>query len=234
MSIIGVALRGHMKFPEKPSGNKGDPLYQYGIYKVKDVDRYSDIRVNMLETDVEWERYDLIDNDGKIKSMAQNFSDMRITSGMLLIMVSVASFMILMLIFLFWIRNRSKEIGVLMALGISKFKIWCQFLWEATLIGVLGILLSFAVSPALSEVTASYLAEQSQSQAKEEAQADEGKVSTDYVKPELSIQGVEIKITAKMIVADIGAIAGLLVISISVAGITIMRKQPKEILSGMS
>lgn len=130
----------------------------------------------MLETDVEWERYDLIDNDGKIKSMAQNFSDMRITSGMLLIMVSVASFMILMLIFLFWIRNRSKEIGVLMALGISKFKIWCQFLWEATLIGILGILLSFAVSPALSEVTASYLAEQSQSQAKEEAQADEGKI----------------------------------------------------------
>ena len=121
-----------------------------------------------------------------------------------------------------------------MALGESKKRIWLQFLTEALLIGSIGFVLSLGVSPLLSNATASYLARQTQEQAKEQAAADAGSVSTDYVAPELTIQDTEIVITGGMVAIDAGVIAGLLAVSVTIAGITIMRKKPKEILSEMS
>ena len=156
--------------------------------------------------------------------MAENFNNMKQLSEMLLIVVSAASFIILSLIFLFWMKNRTQEIGIFMALGESKKKIWSQFLWEAMLIGVLGLVLSFMISPALSKMTASYMAQQSQSQV----------FADGYTAPDLKLQNIEIEVTPDMLIKDTIAIGGLLLISVSVAGIMIMRKKPKEILSEMS
>ena len=103
------------------------------------------------------------------------------------------------------------------------------------MIGIIGLLFSFLIAPALSQATASYLAQQTQEQAQEQTEADEGMVSADgYIAPDLEIQDVEIHITPSMFAKDSAAIGILLVVSVSIAGITIMRKKPKEILSEMS
>lgn len=224
-----------MNFPEKPSGEEGNPLFRYAIFKVGNVDQYDAVRKEIEKVDINWERYDLIDSNGNIQSMAENFNNMKQLSEMLLIVVSAASFIILSLIFLFWMKNRTQEIGIFMALGESKKKIWSQFLWEAMLIGVLGLVLSFMISPALSKMTASYMAQQSQSQAEEQKEATENQVFADgYTAPDLKLQNIEIEVTSDMLIKDTIAIGGLLFISVSVAGIMIMRKKPKEILSEMS
>lgn len=224
-----------LDFPEKPSGEEGNPLYQYAIFKVADVDKYDEVKAEIEKVDIDWERYDLIDNNGNIKNMAENFNDMEQMSRILLAIVSAASFIILCLIFLFWMKNRTQEIGILLALGELKRKIWGQFLWEAFLIGIIGLLFSFLIAPALSQATASYLAQQTQEQAQEQTEADEGMVSADgYTAPDMEIQDVEIHITPSMFAKDSAAIGILLVVSVSIAGITIMRKKPKEILSEMS
>ena len=223
-----------LHFPEKASGEEGNPLFQYAIFKVKDVDAYDRVKADIQKVDIGWERYDLIDNNGNIKSMAENFNDMEKISRMLLLLVSAASFIILVLIFLFWMKNRTQEIGILMALGESKKRIWMQFLVEALLVGCIGFVLSMGASPFLSKATASYLARQTQEQAEEQAEADADSITTDYVAPELTITGTEIVITGKMVAADAAVIVTLLFVSVSVAGITIMRKKPKEILSEMS
>jgi len=161
-----------LHFPEKASGEEGNPLFQYAIFKVKDVDAYDRVKADIQKVDIGWERYDLIDNNGNIKSMAENFNDMEKISRMLLLLVSAASFIILVLIFLFWMKNRTQEIGILMALGESKKRIWMQFLVEALLVGCIGFVLSMGASPFLSKATASYLARQTQEQAEEQAEAD--------------------------------------------------------------
>ena len=224
-----------LDFPEKPSGEEGNPLYQYAIFKVADVDKYDEVKAEIEKVDIDWERYDLIDNNGNIKNMAENFNDMEQMSRILLAIVSAASFIILCLIFLFWMKNRTQEIGILLALGELKRKIWGQFLWEAFLIGIIGLLFSFLIAPALSQATASYLAQQTQEQAQEQTEANQGMVSADgYTAPDMEIQDVEIHITPSMFAKDSAAIGILLVMSVSIAGITIMRKKPKEILSEMS
>ena len=63
---------------------------------------------------------------------------------------------------------------------------------------------------------------------------DENEMVNGYIAPDLKIQDVEVHITKEMVLMDIGMISGILIIAVLVAGITIMKKRPKQILSEMS
>ena len=153
----------------------------------------------------------------------------------LLLIVPVSGLVILVLVFLFWIKNRTQEIGIMMSLGKCKFEIWVQFLWEAVMISIIGMLLSFAISPIIAETSASYLAKETQTlRLEQQEQENTGTYIDGYIAPDLKIQDVEVHITKEMVLMDIGMISGILIIAVLVAGITIMKKRPKQILSEMS
>ena len=221
-----------LHFPEKVE--KDDPLYEKAYFKVADVDEYETVKKAIKKTDIDWRRYDLIDNNGNLDTMASNFNDLEKISNTLLIVVTAASFAILFLIFIFWIRNRTNEIGILMSLGIAKGKILLQILSEAFLIGIAAVALSFLFAPAVSNAAADYLAGQQEQQAELQKEMDAGKVATDYQAPELTVTNVETEITPVMLLADAGGVSALIIISICAAGILIFRKNPKDILSEMS
>lgn len=221
-----------LHFPERVE--QDDPLYEKAYFKVADVDEYETVKEAIKKTDIDWRRYDLIDNNGNLDTMASNFSDLEKISNTLLIVVTAASFAILFLIFIFWIRNRTNEIGILMSLGIAKGKIFLQILSEAFLIGIAAVALSFLFAPAVSNVAADYLAEQQEQQAELQKEMDAGKVATDYQAPELMVTNVETEITPFMLAADAGGVSALIIISTCAAGILIFRKNPKDILSEMS
>lgn len=221
-----------LHFPEKVE--QDDPLYEKAYFKVADVDNYEAVKEAIKKTDIDWRRYDLIDNNGNLDTMASNFNDLEKISNTLLIVVTVASFAILFLIFIFWIRNRTNEIGILMSLGIAKGKILLQILSEAFLIGIAAVALSFLFAPAVSNAAADYLAGQQEQQAELQKEMDAGKVATDYQAPELTVTNVETEITPFMLAADAGGVSALIIISTCAAGILIFRKNPKDILSEMS
>ena len=198
------------------------------------MNQYEQVKEMVQQVKIGWERYDLLDNSGNSISMASNFKDLEKISQILLAVVSVASFVILSLIFLFWMKNRTHEIGILMSLGRRKTEIWAQILLEAFLIGMAAFVISMAVSPALSNVTARYLIEQQQEQAEEQLMADTGNVSTDYIPPDQTVADVKVDITGEMIVTDALLLSILLFGTVSLASVSIMRKNPKEIFSEMS
>ena len=150
--------------------------------------------------------------------------------------MSGAGFIILFLIFIFWIKNRTNEIGIFLSLGISKANIWLQVLLEALLISAAAVLLSFVLAPAVSNVSAEYLVGQQAEQEELQKQGDKGKVGVDeyYQEAELTVTEVQTKLTPLMLFTDAAGIGILLVLSTSAAGILIFRKKPKEILSEMS
>ena len=249
-----------LHFPEKVE--QDDPLYEKAYFKVADVDNYEAVkeaikktdidwrRYDLIDnngnldyeavkeaikkTDIDWRRYDLIDNNGNLDTMASNFNDLEKISNTLLIVVTAASFAILFLIFIFWIRSRTNEIGILMSLGIAKGKILLQILSEAFLIGIAAVALSFLFAPAVSNAAADYLAGQQEQQAELQKEMDAGKVATDYQAPELTVTNVETEITSFMLVADVAGVSVLIIVSTCAAGILIFRKNPKDILSEMS
>lgn len=110
----------------------------------------------------------MIDNNGNSETMSSNFNDLAKVSEMMILVISVASFVILVLVFLFWLKNRVQEVGIFLSLGVPKFRIIGQIWSEAIMIAVLSLMLSFAVAPAVSKVTANYLVSQQVQQMQEE------------------------------------------------------------------
>ena len=221
-----------LHFPEKVE--QDDPLYEKAYFKVANVDDYDTVKEAIRKTDINWQWYDLIDNNGNLDTMASNFNDLEKISNTLLLVVGGAGFVILFLIFIFWIKNRTNEIGILLSIGIAKGKIFLQILTEAALAGIFALALSFLIAPAVSHAAADALAGQQVQQAELQEEMDAGKVATDYQAPELTITNVETEITSAMLLADGLSVGTLIVLSTCAASVLIFRKNPKDILSEMS
>lgn len=223
-----------LRFPEKAQGSENDPLFEKAYFKVENVDNYDSVKEAVKKVEIDWERYDLIDNNGNLDTMSSNFNDLQSISQILIWVVAGASFIILFLVFVFWMKNRVQEVGIFLALGISKSRILSQILLEAIMIAVIAIFISFAAAPRVSYITANYLVEQQVQQEEEQALLDIGKVSTPFEESKQKVTGVTVGITSQMLLFDgIGVIA-LIAISVVSAGTMIVRRNPKDILSEMS
>ena len=102
------------------------------------------------------------------------------------------------------------------------------------MIAVLSLMLSFAVAPAVSKVTAIYLVSQQVQQMQEEEKNNEGKVSTEYVAPKQDVQNISVEVTPEMYLLDGASVLVLITASVLVSGIVILKRNPKDILSEMS
>ena len=222
-----------LRFPEKAEGETS-PLYERAYFKVEDVEAYDEVKENLQKVDINWEQYDLIDNNGNSETMSSNFNDLAKVSEMMILVISVASFVILVLVFLFWLKNRVQEVGIFLSLGVPKFRIIGQIWSEAIMIAVLSLMLSFAVAPAVSKATANYLVSQQVQQMQEEEKNNEGKVSTEYVAPKQDVQSISVEVTPEMYLLDGVSVLVLITASVLVSGIVILKRNPKDILSEMS
>ena len=124
------------------------------------MEAYDEVKENLQKVDINWEQYDLIDNNGNSETMSSNFNDLAKVSEMMILVISVASFVILVLVFLFWLKNRVQEVGIFLSLGVPKFRIIGQIWSEAIMIAVLSLMLSFAVAPAVFQSNCNYLVSQ--------------------------------------------------------------------------
>lgn len=222
-----------LRFPEKAEG-ESDPLYEKAYFKVEDVDAYDTVKENIKRVDIDWERYDLIDNNGNYETMSTNFNDLERISEVLIWIVALASFIILFLIFVFWLKSRVQEVGIFLAMGEPKIKIIGQVLLEALMIAVVAISISFAIAPNVSKLTTNYLVDQQVQQAQEEKELNAENVAFDFEETEQEVTGVSVNITAPMMLFDGVSILVLTSLSVITAGITILIKKPKDILSEMS
>lgn len=223
-----------LSFPEKVDGNPGNPLYEKAYFKVQNVDQYDSVKEAIKKADIDWERYDLIDNNGNLETMSSNFNDLENISRLLIMIVIGTGSVILSLVFVFWMKNRVQEIGILLALGTAKLKILGQILIEALLIAAMAILLSFTAAPGISNITANYLVEQQVQQEKEQDLLDEGKVAKPFEESEQTVTGVIVTVSPQIMLFDAGCIVVLIILSVAVSGIMVIRRNPKDIFSEMS
>lgn len=217
-----------LHFPEKVE--QDDPLYEKAYFKVADVNEYDAVREAIAAADIDWQRYDLIDNNGSLETMAANFHDLEKINNTLLLVVAGAGFMILFFIFIFWLRSRTHEIGILLSLGIARGKILLQIATEAFLGGALALALSFLAAPAVSDAAAGYLTDWQAQQDELQAELDAGGTATEYQAPELTVTDVETELTPAMLLADGLCVGALILLSTGAAGVLILRRKPADIL----
>ena len=166
--------------------------------------------------------------------MSANFRDLEDISQILVFVVIGASSVILFLVFVFWMKSRVQEVGILLALGTTKVTILGQILLEALMIAVVAMLLSFAAAPGVSKLTADYLVEQQVQQEKEQELLDEGKVAKNFEDSKETVMGVVVTVTWQILLFDSACVVILILFSVGISGIMVVRRNPKEIFSEMS
>lgn len=224
-----------LRFPEKPQGCEGDPLYQYATFWVEDVDEYDTVKEQIKKTDINWKRYDFIDNTGMSDTMAENFGDLDEMSSIILVLVAVSGTVIIFLVFLFWQKGRVHEIGIFLAIGKSKAAIIAQMVVEGILIGCISFMLATICAPVLSKCVADYLVGYQVQQQEEQRKAEEGMTgSAGAIEYETEVVGVETEVTGKVILLSASSILCVILVAVSSSCMFVVIQKPKEILSNMS
>lgn len=116
----------------------GSYAYWFATFEVDDLSRYEEVRDQILELDLNWSRYELIDANTLFERLSPNLSGLETISTLIFYAALAAGLGMLMLVFILWIRNRHQELAIFLALGISKPQIVTQFIFEAALIAVIA------------------------------------------------------------------------------------------------
>ncbi len=224
-----------LRFPEKPQGCEGDPLYQYATFWVENVDEYETVKERIRKADIDWKRYDFLDNTGMSDTMAANFGDLDEMSTIILILVAVSGAVIIFLVFLFWLKGRVHEIGIFLAIGKGKAAIIAQMILEGILIGCVSFTLATVCAPSLSKSVADYLVGYQVQQQEEQRKAEEGMTGgAGVAEYETKVMGVKTEVTGKIVLLSACSILGVILIAVSSSCIFVVVQKPKEILSKMS
>ena len=130
----------------------------------------------------------------------------------------VVGVVILSLVLMFWVRERLYEIGVLLSLGISKMNLILQFIVEALMVSIFGVLLALG----LESLIMKYVSTNPTSLFSDDLP---GIISEELMK--VTVRGMDI-------ISVVVVMISIVIISVIVALLPILKMKPKKILTKIS
>ena len=130
----------------------------------------------------------------------------------------VVGVVILSLVLMFWVRERLYEIGVLLSLGISKMNLILQFIVEALMVSIFGVLLALG----LESLIMKYVSTNPTSLFSDDLP---GIISEELMK--VTVRGMDI-------INVVVVMISIVIISVIVALLPILKMEPKKILTKIS
>ena len=130
----------------------------------------------------------------------------------------VVGVVILSLILMFWVRERTYEIGILLSLGTSKVNLVLQFIVEVILVTIFALMIALGIEI----VTIKYLASNVGSIFSEELPKT---IADELMK--MSVNGIDIVNLVIVMIA-------IVIISVVVALLPILKMKPKKILTNIN
>lgn len=186
---------------------------EYGVEdptKLDDVIKsVEDLGLNNLMVSKSNKNYELITSS--VESITKITNMIRIGSV-------VVGVVILSLILMFWVRERTYEIGILLSLGISKVNLVLQFIVEVILVTIFGLMIALGIEIA----TIKYLASNVGSIFSEELPKS---IADELMK--MSVNGIDIVHLVIVMIA-------IVIISVVVALLPILKMKPKKILTNIN
>ena len=158
--------------------------------------------------------------------------------NIILIGAIVVGIIILSLVLAFWIQGRVHETGILLSVGVPKFKIISQYIIELLLIATIAFGASFFSSKAISQSMGNAIVSQASKQAIQEVQqgfggfslgADANSSLATQTADEIDVD-VELKEVAYVYLIG----TAIIITSVMISSRLIIKLKPKEILSKMS
>ena len=101
--------------------------------------------------DIDWNLYDLVKSSSNYPALQKSISSMFQVADYLFIGSLVFASLLLTLLLVLWLNARRREVGILLALGLSKVQIAGQFVAELVMISIPAFLLSYGVAGLLAK-----------------------------------------------------------------------------------
>lgn len=130
----------------------------------------------------------------------------------------VVGVVILSLILMFWVRERTYEIGILLSLGTSKVNLVLQFIVEVLLVTIFGLMIALGIEMA----TIKYLA------------SNVGSIFSEELPKSIADELMKISINGIDIVNLVIVMIAIVIISVVVALLPILKMKPKKILTNIN
>ena len=130
----------------------------------------------------------------------------------------VVGVVILSLILMFWVRERTYEIGILLSLGTSKVNLVLQFIVEVLLVTIFGLMIALGIEIA----TIKYLA------------SNVGSIFSEELPKSIADELMKISVNGIDIVNLVIVMIAIVIISVVVALLPILKMKPKRILTNIN
>lgn len=135
-------------------------FYESCTFFIQDPKALEDI-INKVKSQniVDMLYFNVMEDDATYKSSAAPLETIRLLIKILVVFVIVTCAILLCLLLTMWIKERIKETGILLSIGLSKKNIVLQYMLECVMIAVLAFGLSFVVSEGVAAQTGNYVLE---------------------------------------------------------------------------
>lgn len=219
----------------KVYGNTEDTaVYQDATFFVKGDKNLDQVIKNIKKLDINWKQYNLIKSSTNYPALKQSISGIYSIANKLFAASLIFAGITVSLLLLLWMNARKKEIAIFLSLGISKLKIFGQFVVELVFISIPAYIGSYFLAlytgnmignNILNKVTGNItkqIAKQSASSGLGGGAEVDGFNKT--------LTSLDINILPKSIIYVILFMSLVLIISLVLSSISSLKKSPKELL----
>ena len=220
----------------KVYGNTRDTaVYQDATFFVKgnkDLDR---VMKNIEKLDIDWKNYVLIKSTSNYPALQQSISSMYSIANKLFIGSIIFAGVVVALLLLLWMNARKKENSIFMSIGISRGKIFIQFVTELIMISIPAYIGSYFLASytgqvlgnrILSKVT-SDIARQISSQASS-SQLGAGAEVDGFNK---TLTSIDIHMEPQYVIYVVAFMSLVLLVSLILSSLGMLNKSPRELLN---
>lgn len=219
-----------LAFSQEIAGRADDPLYAYATFEVDDPARYAEVGERLKSADIDWDRYQLVDDAGATERMSGNFDGLEQTTWLFMGVVAGCGIVLVSLSMAFWAKTRRRETGVLLALGNSRAKVVGQVVMEAVALSLVGCIVGCALAWPVSEVVAGAIAERQVQQEAKSARASADQVAGGADSTEGNMVGTSASPDARQALAASAACVAVVALSSAAAVAPAVARGPKRAL----
>ncbi len=187
-------------------------------------------------SDIDWQSYTLIKSSNNFPALQSSINAIYGATNNLLVGALICGALVLTLVLFLWINGRRKEMGIMLALGISKTKILLQFITEVIIISVFSFIAAYFTGNYVSKMVGdSILSQVTKNITKKLSLEGKGAnigggAEVDGFNKTLTNLSVHVSPEDMTKVVGFGLI--IIIVSVLIASITLLRKHPKDLLMG--
>ncbi len=216
-------------------GTEGETSVQYGDFYVNDPDNLEQVMAQVQEIKgVEWDECILTRYAKDYQNAKTSLAGLQNIVFIAIAIVSIISFLVLVLFLTLRLRGRIHETGIYLAMGVSKCTVLMQYLAEVFLVAAVALLMSYGTSAAISNQIGSTLLSQVTTDTYETTDLTGVTETIKETLIDLGLSEIKVSVSGKDYLAIWLFGMALCLGSTALAAYPIMKMKPKNTLSQMS